>query len=98
MNDYENLAQLVQDKQVVVTNTYEEGSFAFYLAHIVRNHAGITYCVDPRYKMRDEPDGVRRIEDGKVFLIRGDYFADKDAVTEKIKSLGGIVDLEVLIK
>lgn len=96
MNDIENLEGKVRDKNVLITDTYVNGSFGFYLAHVLRNSARRTYCVDSRYKMTGELLGYRIIEEGKVVLVKGDIVDDREKTMERIKSVyGDEIDIEI---
>ncbi len=94
----ENLEKILKDKEVLITNTYVVGSVGYELAHLIRNYARVTYCVDDRYLMKNEPQGFRIIESGKVVLIKGNLENKKAGVYDIIRSLRGKVDYKIEIK
>lgn len=96
IKDLEKLVDKVSGKNVIITNTYHENSFAFLLAHVLRNHTSRLYCIDPKYKMENEPEGYRKIENGNVVLVKGDLNRDRDTTLRRIGEIyGDAIDLEI---
>jgi len=96
--ELENLAKNLLNKEILITNTFEINSVGFNLAHILRESAKVTYCVDERYKMTKEPEGFRIIENGKVVLIQGSLESQRDYIYKIIRKLNGRIDYEINIK
>lgn len=95
--DLEKLLDKMERKEILITNTFEKDSFAYLLAHIIRLSARTTYCVDERYLMKNEPEGYRIIESGKVVLIKGNLENDRERIYNIIKQLDGKVDYEIIV-
>jgi 5S rRNA maturation endonuclease (ribonuclease M5) len=95
--DLERLAKTLNGKEVIVLNTQDEQGLEFALAHIIRTYAKKVYCVDPNYKMTNEPEGFRIIEDGKVVLIKGDLRYDDEKVYNIFKKLDANIDYAIRI-
>jgi len=64
------LEKLLKEKTVVINNTEDEQGLPFALAHVVRDYAKLTVCVDKKYKMKKETNNFRVIEYGKVILAQ----------------------------
>jgi hypothetical protein len=86
--DLNNLSKKLRDLDIIVLNTKSD-SIMFAIAHVIRNYARTIFCIDPTYIISECDEGIRMAEDGKVYLIKGDYERDKDNLDKKIKSLGG---------
>jgi hypothetical protein len=96
--DLERLTKKLENKEVLITNTFEENGLAYNLAHVIRTTAKKTYCIDEKYLMSNEPEGFRVIENGKVVLIKGNIETEKNKIYNIIKKLNGKVDYEIIIK
>jgi len=71
--ELEKLAAKYEGKNVMISDTYDIDGFAFLLAHVIRTFANKTYCVGEKYAISESPQrGYRRIEEGRVYLIRGE--------------------------
>jgi hypothetical protein len=92
------LNKSLDGKVILMTDTNKNDS-AFYLAHVLRSFALRTYCVDETYKMINEPEGFRVIEDGRVILIKGNLRTEKDKIYKLIDKInpGEKIDLEIII-
>lgn len=90
--DNKNLEDRLKDKTVFITNTFTENSPGYLLACVIRNHAKLTVCGDSRYKMKQEEEGYRRIENGRVILINSEDPLDTE------KRLGIKFDLSFYVK
>ena len=89
--DYDTLASQLNGKTILINDTFVEHSVQYDLAIMVRNHANLTICSDPRYKMSQEKYGYRPIEGGKVILT------NETSRSEIENHLGCKIDLEFLI-
>lgn len=78
----------LRNKDIIVVNTKKNRS-SYYLAHVLRDFAKTTFCIDNSYKIKENSLNIRRIEQGKVYLIKGDWQLDKAIILHKIKTLGG---------
>jgi|LSQX01.1.fsa_nt_gb hypothetical protein len=87
------LEEVLKDKEIVVSDT-KKNKAAFILAHVLRDYARITYCVDDAYEISENQKGVRRIEGGRVYLIKGDLEKDRQGVYKIIRELGGNPEYE----
>lgn len=85
--NYLKLKKLLKNKEIIVTNT-KTNLFAFELAHVLRDFAKVTYCMDPKYKIKESKDRIRKIENGKVYLI-GEEFSYNGAYAKINKKLKG---------
>lgn len=83
-SNLENLKKLLKNKEIIVINTKQD-KVAFELAHVLRDFSKVTYCVDKKYKIKENSEGYRKIEEGKVFLIKGDYDFDEEQIAFIIK-------------
>jgi hypothetical protein len=94
----DGLKQNLSDKEVLISDTTEVGSLAFNLAHIIRSYAKRTFCCGKKYKMINEKEGYRVIENGKVILIKGNLKTQREAIYKKVKQFKGKIDYEINIK
>lgn len=95
--DIEKLLDKIERKEVLITNTFEKDSVGYLLAHVIRLSARTTYCVDDKYKMTNEPEGYRVIENGKVVLIKADLDKEPQKVEKIITKLNGKVDYTIKV-
>lgn len=86
MNNLKELKKLLKGQQIIVVNT-KQNKEAYHLAHVLRDFADITYCIDKTYKIKESPAGIRKIEQGKVFLLKGDWSCDKAIILNSIRVL-----------
>ena len=86
MNNLKSLSKLVKGKEIIVINT-KKNKIAFHLAHVLRDCAKRTYCIDKTYKIKESSLGIRSIEKGKVYLIKGDWRLEKYILLDRIKKI-----------
>ena len=85
LNQLENL---LKNADIIVLNTKSDRAM-YLLAHVLRNYARTTFCIDKEYNILENSSGVRKIENGKTYLLKGDFEKEKELLLGKIKSLGG---------
>lgn len=89
MNPNKALYKMLKGKDIIVVGTEDQKGIAFALAHVLRNIARRTYCVDFAYKIKESKDGIRKIENGKVWLVKLYNDDDHVSVMKRIKATGG---------
>lgn len=89
-----NDLKAVKDKSILIFDT-SKNDLAFQLAHCLRHTAKITYCVGTNYTLDENKMGYRILEDGKVVLIKGNLYTERERIYKLIDSLEGKVDYEI---